>query len=108
MFPQVMYANGGQGAVATVPVTSLDESQQSLSGNSELQSYLMLNDQTQPENDPEDPFNKFWEVVENLVQKISVTGPVAFATAPLGNEPPQLQAPNLHVPQQHGIPSRGQ
>ncbi|KAJ3046006.1 hypothetical protein HDV00_003754 [Rhizophlyctis rosea] len=94
---QIMLANNTRGSVATVPVTSLDESQQS-SGNSVLQSYLMLNDQAQPDNDPEDPFNKFWEVVENLVQKISVTGPVAFTTAPLGNEPPQLQVNTVLSP----------
>ncbi|KAJ3192365.1 hypothetical protein HK101_006676 [Irineochytrium annulatum] len=37
----------------------------------------------QGEDEPEDPFNKFWDVVENLVQRISVPAPVAFATAPL-------------------------
>lgn len=41
-----------------------------------------------PQDDPEDPFNKFWEAVENLVEKISITGPVAFATAPIGNTSP--------------------
>ncbi len=32
----------------------------------------------------EDPFNKFWDAVEGLVQKIS--GPVAFTSAPLGKD----------------------
>jgi hypothetical protein len=34
--------------------------------------------------DEEDPFNKFWDAVEGLVQKIS--GPVAFTSAPLGKQ----------------------
>ncbi|KAI9094729.1 hypothetical protein DFS34DRAFT_582818, partial [Phlyctochytrium arcticum] len=38
------------------------------------------------EDESDDPFNKFWEAVENLVEKISLTGPVAFATAPLDSE----------------------
>lgn len=33
------------------------------------------------QDDDEDPFNRFWDAVEGLVQKIS--GPVAFTTAPL-------------------------
>jgi len=37
------------------------------------------NDNT--DEDDADPFNKFWEIVETLVQKVS--NPVAFATAPL-------------------------
>ncbi len=48
------------------------------------QSYLILDRNAHEirDNEEEDPFNKFWEAVEGLVQKIS--GPVAFTTAPLG------------------------
>jgi hypothetical protein len=45
-------------------------------GNASIaQSYFML------EKEEEDPFNKFWDAVEGLVQRIS--GPVAFTTAPI-------------------------
>ncbi|CAH1762844.1 6723_t:CDS:10, partial [Entrophospora sp. SA101] len=46
------------------------------------ESYMVLkgnNDST--DDDDSDPFNKFWGIVESLVQKIS--NPVAFATVPL-------------------------
>ncbi|KAF9976700.1 hypothetical protein BGZ73_008007 [Actinomortierella ambigua] len=49
--------------------------------------------------DDSDPFNKFWEAVENLVQKIS--SPVAFATIPLdSDEPTPPPAANLTNQQQ--------
>ncbi|KAJ3297821.1 hypothetical protein HK104_000075 [Borealophlyctis nickersoniae] len=87
--------SGSQNAPATVDVTSLDEPS---AANSIARSYFMLNDKAQVEGeDPEDPFNKFWEVVENLVQKISITGPVAFTTAPLGNGP-YSQDPRTGMP----------
>ncbi|KAI8888143.1 hypothetical protein K501DRAFT_174091, partial [Backusella circina FSU 941] len=41
------------------------------------ESYALLS----PENEESDPFNKFWGVVETLVDKLS--NPVAFASAPL-------------------------
>ncbi|KAL0093973.1 hypothetical protein F4703DRAFT_1833131 [Phycomyces blakesleeanus] len=43
-------------------------------------SYALLSNDTDDEDDS-DPFNKFWEVVETLVEKLS--NPVAFASAPL-------------------------
>lgn len=72
---------------ATMAVTSLDESDYPPSQmmDSVAQSYSVVS--KGPEDDPDDPFNKFWEAVENLVEKISLTGPVAFATAPLTNSP---------------------
>ncbi|CAG8513570.1 15115_t:CDS:10 [Acaulospora colombiana] len=43
-------------------------------------------------DDDMDPFNKFWEIVESLVSKVS--NPVAFATAPLnGTDPRTLLDP---------------
>ncbi|TPX34018.1 hypothetical protein SmJEL517_g03267 [Synchytrium microbalum] len=46
-------------------------------------SYLFLTHPKDLEAEVQDPFNRFWDAVENLVQK-TVTAPVAFATAPLG------------------------
>ncbi|KAG0231645.1 hypothetical protein BGW42_008721 [Actinomortierella wolfii] len=48
-------------------------------------------------HDDSDPFNKFWEAVENLVQKIS--SPVAFATIPLDFDEPTT-ATGAHTNQQ--------
>ncbi|KAL1914709.1 uncharacterized protein VTP21DRAFT_7967 [Calcarisporiella thermophila] len=45
------------------------------------ESYMMLKGKTGKEEDNSDPFEKFWETVETLVQKLS--NPVAFTTAPL-------------------------
>ncbi|KAJ3024290.1 hypothetical protein HKX48_003115 [Thoreauomyces humboldtii] len=91
-------AYGGGGSVrnhvsagpATMDVTSLDESHRSMAtshamGSVAESSYSVV--EKGPEDDPEDPFNKFWEAVENLVDRVSITGPVAFATAPIGNQP---------------------
>ncbi|KAI9342593.1 hypothetical protein BDR26DRAFT_271774 [Obelidium mucronatum] len=48
-----------------------------------MDSYYMLEDdpvdkipKIEDEETPDDPFNKFWDVVENLVQKISSTAPL--------------------------------
>ncbi|KAJ3253349.1 hypothetical protein HK103_000728 [Boothiomyces macroporosus] len=63
-------------SVAQVPV----ENSELL--NSELNSYLVLDqDAKEVKSDEDDPFDKFWDAVEGLVQKIS--GPVAFTTAPI-------------------------
>ncbi|KAJ3090349.1 hypothetical protein HDU96_003445, partial [Phlyctochytrium bullatum] len=47
------------------------------------------------EDEPEDPFNRFWDAVENLVQKISIPAPLAFTTAPIAKtdavQPPPPQ-----------------
>ncbi|GBC07545.1 hypothetical protein RclHR1_07520009 [Rhizophagus clarus] len=63
------------------------------------ESYMMLkgnNDST--DDDDSDPFNKFWDIVEGLVQKLS--NPVAFATVPLNGvdsqstfDPNTIQSP---------------
>ncbi|RIA85648.1 hypothetical protein C1645_741429 [Glomus cerebriforme] len=63
------------------------------------ESYMMLkgnNDST--DDDDSDPFNKFWDIVEGLVQKIS--NPIAFATVPLNGadsrttfDPNTIQSP---------------
>ncbi|KAL5032760.1 hypothetical protein RTP6_000821 [Batrachochytrium dendrobatidis] len=69
---------------ATVPVKSLDKSDVML--ESIANSYLVLDDNAKEIRKsvaPDDPFNKFWESVERLVGEISLSGPVAFATAPL-------------------------
>jgi hypothetical protein len=63
------------------------------------QSYLVVEPDTTSaklviESHQNDPFNRFWETVENLIQKISVSNPVAFTTAPLHNEP---VSSNLHL-----------
>ncbi|KAJ3162847.1 hypothetical protein HDU86_003822 [Geranomyces michiganensis] len=105
MFEGDMPAYGGGGNVlnhmspgpATMAVTSLDESTRSLAPSVPLDSiadssYSVV--AKGPEEDPEDPFNKFWEAVENLVDKI--TGPVAFATAPIGNSPQVPEPPPRH------------
>ncbi|KAI9205455.1 uncharacterized protein BJ171DRAFT_581132 [Polychytrium aggregatum] len=75
-------------APATVPVESLDASE---AGRRSIEkSYFIMNSQANDaDDDPEDPFNKFWDVVESLVQKVSITGPIAFATAPI----PSANAP---------------
>lgn len=41
------------------------------------------------QDDDSDPFNKFWDIVEGLVQKIS--NPVAFATVPLNGADSQTK-----------------
>ncbi|KAJ3172346.1 hypothetical protein HDU87_007942 [Geranomyces variabilis] len=127
MFDGDMPAYGGGGNVlnhmspgpATMAVTSLDESTRSLAPSNPLDSiadssysvvakapevpeilpdlhmrFFSLTDLAGQE-DPEDPFNKFWEAVENLVDKI--TGPVAFATAPIGNSPQVPEPPPRHA-----------
>nr|KAJ3421878.1 hypothetical protein HK105_001979 [Polyrhizophydium stewartii] len=79
---------------ATVPVKSLDQSD-SVSSQSIAHSYLMLDENAKEirrDDEPEDPFNKFWEAVEGLVQKISVSAPVAFTTVPLQGERRPLSA----------------
>ncbi|KAJ1970538.1 hypothetical protein H4R34_006029 [Dimargaris verticillata] len=43
-----------------------------------------------PVKQASDPFDTFWDYVENLVDKIS--NPVAFATAPVGNTPAAARA----------------
>jgi hypothetical protein len=83
----ISYSNQNQGysGPATVAPSPLDQSQ----SNSIAQSYFILDkdfknfkvQMNNKENDEEDPFNKFWDAVEGLVQRISA--PVAFTTAPL-------------------------
>ncbi|KAI8913887.1 hypothetical protein DFJ77DRAFT_465086, partial [Powellomyces hirtus] len=89
---------------ATMAVTSLDESHRSLSRShtmdSVADSYSVV--AKGHEEDPEDPFNKFWEAVENLVDKISITGPVAFATAPIGNSPHAQEVRQADTDRSHG------
>lgn len=56
-------------------------------------SYAVLPSSSEEEEE-EDPFNKFWHVVETLVDKLS--NPVAFASAPLNEDDkptPQWPAP---------------
>ncbi|KAJ3324142.1 hypothetical protein HDV06_000683 [Boothiomyces sp. JEL0866] len=63
-------------SVAQVPIENSDLL------NSEFNSYLVLDqDAKEVKSDEDDPFDKFWDAVEGLVQKIS--GPVAFTTAPI-------------------------
>ncbi|CAO3686527.1 unnamed protein product [Umbelopsis ramanniana] len=66
-----------------IPSTTYSASHQShLLGSQAIDdSYALLNDQS---DDDSDPFNKFWNAVETLVQKLS--NPVAFASAPLNEE----------------------
>ncbi|KAG9294110.1 hypothetical protein G9A89_021469 [Geosiphon pyriformis] len=46
------------------------------------ESYMVLKENNDSaDDDDSDPFNKFWEIVESLVSKVS--NPVAFATVPL-------------------------
>jgi hypothetical protein len=85
--PNTSYSNQNPGysGPATVAPSPLDQSQ----SNSIAQSYFILDkdlknfkvDMNNQENDEEDPFNKFWDAVEGLVQRISA--PVAFTTTPL-------------------------
>ncbi|KII88963.1 hypothetical protein PLICRDRAFT_53460 [Plicaturopsis crispa FD-325 SS-3] len=42
-------------------------------------------------SDPGDAFNQFWKIMEGMLDNLSQ--PVAFATAPLGAEPPQQKRP---------------
>ncbi|KAG0251887.1 hypothetical protein BG011_007336 [Mortierella polycephala] len=56
-------------------------------------------------DDSNDPFNKFWDAVENLVLKIS--SPVAFTSIPLdGDDPMQLNSASglLHSPTSEDAP----
>ncbi|KAJ3276640.1 hypothetical protein HDV01_004173 [Terramyces sp. JEL0728] len=63
-------------SVAQVPIENSDLL------NSEFNSYLVLDqDAKEVKSNEDDPFDKFWDAVEGLVQKIS--GPVAFTTAPI-------------------------
>ncbi|KAJ3095179.1 hypothetical protein HDU97_007216 [Phlyctochytrium planicorne] len=76
-------------APATVDVISLDgqgNQKHKQMFDSIDKSYFVLGESTQDvpkDEEPEDPFNKFWDVVENLVQKISLPAPLAFTTAPI-------------------------
>ena len=55
------------------------------------QSYFILDGKDLKSNNPDDPFERFWDAVEGLVQKIS--SPLAFTTAPLGpNDPTNIPA----------------
>ncbi|KAI9027262.1 hypothetical protein CLU79DRAFT_741096 [Phycomyces nitens] len=58
----------------------LDPTQTNVSTGAIGDSYALLSNDTDEEDDS-DPFNKFWQVVETLVEKLS--NPVAFASAPL-------------------------
>ncbi|KAI9279436.1 hypothetical protein BC943DRAFT_331836 [Umbelopsis sp. AD052] len=59
-------------------------------------SYALLNDQN---DDDSDPFNKFWNAVETLVQKLS--NPVAFASVPLNEEDnPKALMEDIYATQQ--------
>ncbi|CAG8759466.1 12099_t:CDS:2, partial [Acaulospora morrowiae] len=63
------------------------------------ESYMVLRGNSDStDDDDSDPFNKFWEIVESLVSKIS--NPVAFATVPLNGTDPQISFdPNtIHSP----------
>ncbi|KAJ3214727.1 hypothetical protein HDU67_001318 [Dinochytrium kinnereticum] len=74
----------GMKGPATVDVISLDNNRPMY--DSIERSYFVLGEGSQEvprEDEPEDPFNKFWDAVENLVQKISIPAPLAFTTAPI-------------------------
>jgi hypothetical protein len=54
--------------------------------------------------DDSDPFNKFWNAVETLVQKLS--NPVAFATVPLNEEDDPkalMEESNIYAEQQGDV-----
>ncbi|KAI8852225.1 hypothetical protein BC829DRAFT_83601 [Chytridium lagenaria] len=74
-----------QDAPATVDAISLDGNTGRNLYDSIEKSYFVLGEDSQEvqKDDPEDPFNKFWDAVENLVQKISLPAPLAFTTAPI-------------------------
>ncbi|KAJ3306576.1 hypothetical protein HDV03_004705 [Kappamyces sp. JEL0829] len=81
---------GEQGAAIVSAYNSSPDFSPASSG-SFGQSYMILDRnarEVRPDNEEEDPFNKFWEAVEGLVHKIS--GPVAFTTAPLGKSEERL------------------
>ncbi|CAG8630745.1 12749_t:CDS:10 [Ambispora gerdemannii] len=64
-------------------VSSVEESYMVLRGNNDS-----------ADDDDADPFNKFWQIVESLVSKVS--NPVAFATVPLnGTDTLSLTDPRL-------------
>ncbi|CAG8710402.1 10132_t:CDS:2, partial [Funneliformis mosseae] len=73
------------GTLKTNTMSSTTPSMMDGSSSSEKtieESYMMLKGNNESTDDDEaDPFNKFWDIVEGLVQKIS--NPVAFATVPL-------------------------
>ncbi|CAI2173096.1 1577_t:CDS:10 [Funneliformis geosporum] len=72
------------GISRTSTMSSMTPSMMEGSSSSEKieESYMMLKGNNESTDDDEaDPFNKFWDIVEGLVQKIS--NPVAFATVPL-------------------------
>ncbi|KAI9333923.1 hypothetical protein DFJ73DRAFT_39866 [Zopfochytrium polystomum] len=86
--PFFRVAGIGQGAIAssqtpaTFAVESLDRTEKSEMADTFDRSYFLLS-QTQdipPDEEPEDPFNKFWDVVENFVQKISISTPTSTPT----------------------------
>ncbi|KAG0034866.1 hypothetical protein BGZ81_002632 [Podila clonocystis] len=57
------------------------------------ESYTLIRDQVKDESDP---FNKFWDAVENLVLKIS--SPVAFTSIPLTADDPSFGSAVLQSP----------
>lgn len=80
-------SNASPHALAPAPAAPLHASASSSSRlldshNNVDESFMVLGQQS----DPGDAFNNFWRIMEGMLDNLSQ--PVAFATAPLGTEPP--------------------
>ncbi|KAF9392091.1 hypothetical protein CPC16_003623 [Podila verticillata] len=64
------------------------------------ESYTLIRDHVKDESDP---FNKFWDAVENLVLKIS--SPVAFTSIPLTADDPSFGSAVLQLPSTENPPN---
>ncbi|KAF9181120.1 hypothetical protein BGZ50_005723 [Haplosporangium sp. Z 11] len=78
-----MQPKGDTGSSGSYLATSSEASSDSSSAMVEG-SFTLVKDHLK--DDPNDPFNKFWDAVENLVLKIS--SPVAFTSIPLDGDDP--------------------
>ncbi|TPX46684.1 hypothetical protein SeLEV6574_g03100 [Synchytrium endobioticum] len=70
-------------AISSPTSSAISSTANHYTNNSTEASYLFLTHPKDLDTESIDPFNRFWDAVETLVQK-TVTAPVAFATAPLG------------------------
>ncbi|KAG0705169.1 hypothetical protein DFH29DRAFT_907881 [Suillus ampliporus] len=86
------HKNGGSSNAAThapapapsAPLHASSSSRLLDSHNNVDESFMVLGQRS----DPGDAFNNFWTIMEGMLDNLSQ--PVAFATAPLGTEPPPL------------------
>ncbi|CAG8546412.1 13190_t:CDS:10 [Ambispora leptoticha] len=89
-------SNSSSSTLGVIPRENIASSMNPLNNStvsSVEESYMVLRGNNDSADD-DDPFNKFWQIVESLVSKVS--NPVAFATVPLnGTDALSLTDPRL-------------